>query len=414
MFPLNLRAFDSTIRFNLFSILMIRQLEPRVDISLEVKVWGLDLYGKPFVQHARTVNTSSVGARLIGIDCVREGTVISLQHGEAKARCKVVWVGRDANKHRQIGIYCVEPGKTLFRSPVRTPEKPATKFMGFAGKTRTTPPPAKARRPMHDSGTRRNQERFHVTGGVEMRRNESAPPVFGNLSDISTTGCYVETVSALPVGTELLFMLRVRDTVIRGRAEVKASHHAVGVGLVFQHLSNEDQQKLEFLVGTIAGSHEMTPPDKRKTVHEDPLPPVQPLGRGPARTATTASTSQLSVQITRTIAELNQVEQGLVVDKVDPRMIAQFHDAVEHMRQTAWSMVQWVELNSTGGDPFEVLPQLEAERMHMLRKLAHNVTADLDAGGVTRYTEGISDVYEVVQTLYRGLRRIVVDSAEDK
>ena len=393
---------------------MIRTPESRVDISLDVKVWGLDLYGKPFVQHARTVNTSSVGARLIGIDCVREGTVISLQHGEQKSRCKVIWVGRDAAKSRQIGIHCVEPGKRLFNSHLRVPEKLEDKFKGFAGKPRTTLPPVKARRPMQDSGTRRNQERFHVTGGVEMRRNEGAPPVFGNLSDISTTGCYVETVSALPVGTEILFMLRVRDIVVRGRAEVKASHHAVGVGLVFQHLSKEDQQKLEFLIGTISGSQEMTPADQRRVVHEDPLPPVRAFSTSVPRPAPTANNGQLSVQITRTIAELNQVEQGLVVDKVDPRIIAQFHDAVEHMRQTAWSMVQWVELHSTGGDPFEVLPQLEAERMHMLRKLAHNVTADLDGGGVTRYTEGISDVYEVVQTLYRGLRRIVIDSAEDK
>ena len=122
----------------------------------------------------------------------------------------------------------------------------------------------------------------------------------------------------------------------------------------------------------------------------------------------------MPVQITRTIAELNQVEQGLVVDRVDPRIIAQFHDAVEHIRQTAWSAVQWVDANSSGGDPFEVLPQLEVERMHMLRKLAHNVTADLDSGSITRYTEGISDVYEVVQALYRGLRKIVLDSAEEK
>ena len=41
--------------------------EPRVDISLDVKVWGMDLYGKPFVQHARTVNASSVGARSSGL-----------------------------------------------------------------------------------------------------------------------------------------------------------------------------------------------------------------------------------------------------------------------------------------------------------------------------------------------------------
>ena len=123
--------------------------------------------------------------------------------------------------------------------------------------------------------------------------------------------------------------------------------------------------------------------------------------------------SQMSSQVTRTIEELNQVEQGLVIDKVDPRVIAQFHDAVEHLRQTAWSVVQWVDLNGSGGDPFEVLPQLEAERMHMLRKLAHNVTADLDGGTITRFTEGISNIYEEVQALYRGLRKIVIDSPEE-
>ena len=111
-------------------------------------------------------------------------------------------------------------------------------------------------------------------------------------------------------------MLRVRDTVVRGRAEVKASHHAVGVGLVFQHLSNEDQQKLEFLIGTIAGSQEMTPQDQRRVVHEDPLPPVRAFSGSTPRPASGGNNGQLSVQITRTIAELNQVEQGLaLVDK---------------------------------------------------------------------------------------------------
>jgi hypothetical protein len=121
----------------------------------------------------------------------------------------------------------------------------------------------------------------------------------------------------------------------------------------------------------------------------------------------------MSEQITRTIAELNQVEQRLVIDKVDPRLIAQFHDAVEHIRQTGWSVVQWTDLDASGGDPFEVLPQLEAERMHMLRKLAHNVNADVDAGSISRLTEGISDVYEVVEGLYRRLRKIVMDGAEE-
>jgi PilZ domain-containing protein len=389
---------------------MVQYIEPRVAISLDVKVWGLDLYGKPFVQHARTVNATSVGARLIGIDCVREGEVISMQHDELQARCRVVWVGRDAAKARQIGIHCVEPGKKLFGARLSTHAKTGP----LTGSRTPAPPPRNARSTMQDStGTRRSQQRFHCTGGVEMRRNEGAPPIFGNLSDISLTGCYVETVSTLPTGTELLFMVRARDTVIRGRAEVKTSHHAVGLGMVFLHMSQEDQQKLEFMIGTLAGSQELRPEDQRHLVPEDPMPAVRPLA-GAVHPSPTKDTGQMSTQIAHTLAELNQVEQKLTMDKVDPRIIAQFHDAVEHIRQTAWSMVQWVELHSTGGDPFEVLPQLEAERMHMLRKLAHNVTADLDSGSVTRFTEGISDVYEVVQALYRGLRKIVIDSPEEK
>jgi hypothetical protein len=267
------------------------------------------------------------------------------------------------------------------------------------------------------TGTRRAQQRFHCTGGVEMRRNEGAPPVFGNLSDLSLTGCYVETVSTLPAGSEILFMLRVGDHVVRGRAQVKTSHHAVGLGLVFTQLSKDDQAKLEYILSLLSGSLDLRTEDPKKLAPEDPLPfrpssinPVRPNSRG----GSAKMSSQMSTQVTRTIEELNQLEQGLVIDKVDPRIIAQFHDAVEHLRQTAWSVVQWVDLNSSGGDPFEVLPQLEAERMHMLRKLAHNVTADLDSGSVTRFTEGISNIYEEVQALYRGLRKIVIDSPEDK
>ncbi len=263
-------------------------------------------------------------------------------------------------------------------------------------------------------GSRRGQRRFHCLGGVELRRDENAPPVFGNLSDVSLTGCYVETVSTLPVGTELLFLLRVQNTVVRGRAQVRTSHHAVGVGLVFNHIGAEDRQQLEFIVGTLAGAQDFVENTQRSSVAEDPLPPLRPLSGVAVPPISGGAPPDMSKQITRTINELNQVEQQLVIDKVDPRIIAQFHDAVEHIRQTAWSVVQWVDLHSTGGDPFEVLPQLEAERMHMLRKLAHNVTADLDSGSLNRFTEGIAEVYEVVHGLYRGLRKIVIDSPEER
>jgi hypothetical protein len=117
----------------------------------------------------------------------------------------------------------------------------------------------------------------------------------------------------------------------------------------------------------------------------------------------------MSQKILNAINELNTLEQNLVKDRVDPRLIAQLHDAINHVRQTAWTVQQWADLNASGGDPFEVLPQLEAERMQMLGKLAHNVTADIDSTSINQYTVGITELYETVQHLYRRLHRLLVD-----
>ncbi|HET7873705.1 MAG TPA: PilZ domain-containing protein [Terriglobales bacterium] len=266
--------------------------------------------------------------------------------------------------------------------------------------------------------SRRKHTRYRCTGGAEIRRQEGSPAIFGNLTDISLEGCYVESVSTLPSGTDVVLMLRVSETVIRGRAVVKVSNHAVGMGLEFLHLAAEDQQKLEFLVGTLAGVQDMRPPDQRRVVPEDPIPPPRPLTT-PTRPVPTASmtaraktspqsTTPLSQKITRAINEVNDMEQHLVKERVDPRLIAQFHDAIGHLRQTAWTLQQWVELNASGGDPFEVLPQLESERMQMLTKLAHNVNADIDATSINEYTLGVSELYETVEGLYRRLRRMLI------
>jgi len=253
--------------------------------------------------------------------------------------------------------------------------------------------------------------------------------VWANLSDISLEGCYVGAVSTLPAGSEVVFLMRIHSTEIRGRAMVKTSHHAVGMGLEFLHLAAEDQHRLEFLVGTLAGAQDLQASEQRTVLPGQPLPlasrpaatrPSHSASMRPPRPATTAPPkpagqppSGTSQGIMRAIGELTEMEQNLVKARIDPRLIAQLHDAVEHVRQTAWTVQQWVDLNTTGGDPFDVLPQLEAERMHMLRKLAHNVTADIDAESINHYTLGISDLYETVEQLYRRLRKILVEDAPE-
>src|SRR5215469_12645241 len=97
---------------------MSRRREPRVEINFEVKVWGLDCHGKPFMQHARTLDITKQSARLIGIDCVKVGETIGIQNGEQKARFRVVWMGwENAPKAGQIGVHCLEPEKSIFVHP---------------------------------------------------------------------------------------------------------------------------------------------------------------------------------------------------------------------------------------------------------------------------------------------------------
>ena len=177
----------------------------------------------------------------------------------------------------------------------------------------------------------------------------------------------------------------------------------------------------------------MQPPEKRAIVPEEPVRIPPPLtttrpvptasmtrpappraASAPARAAMSSSSGKpISQKIMSTLAELNELEQNLVKEQVDPRLIAQMHDAMEHLRQTAWTVQQFLDLSASGGDPFEVLPQLESERMQMLGKLAHNVNADIDSTSVNEFTLGVSELYETIQGLYRRLHRMLIGDAAE-
>lgn len=289
---------------------------------------------------------------------------------------------------------------------------------------------------------RRRSMRYPCTGGAELRRSESSPGIFGTVTGISLEGCYVETVSTFPPETEVLIMLRVSETIVRGRALVKSSNHAVGMGLEFTHLATEDQRKLELLLTALAGT--IRTQEQLTVLAEEPARAPTPGAGDPVRvpipatttrpvptasintpppsaiaarprpaSAAPASTSPVSQKIMRTVSELNDLEQNLVKEQVDPRLIAQLHDAIEHVRQTAWTLQQWIDLHATGGDPFSVLPQLEAERMQMLGKLAHNVNADIDATSINEFTLGVSDLYESIEGLHRRLQKMLRGGAEE-
>lgn len=88
--------------------------EERIPLQVSALVSGLDRRGRAFIQQAKTVDISSVGARITGLSYQLDpGTILSIQLGDRKARFQVLWVGEPGSpREGEIGLKCVEVGTT--------------------------------------------------------------------------------------------------------------------------------------------------------------------------------------------------------------------------------------------------------------------------------------------------------------
>lgn len=73
---------------------MDRRQKPRIAVQLPVQVWGMDAFGRPFIDSATVCNVSTTGLELHGIRRrIRAGELLDIRMGEEKAEFRVVWVG---------------------------------------------------------------------------------------------------------------------------------------------------------------------------------------------------------------------------------------------------------------------------------------------------------------------------------
>src|SRR5712692_3007959 len=89
---------------------MENKSEPRVEVDLLIRVWGMNAEGRPFFQNATACNISNQGAKLSGIEHqLKTGDVIGAQLGDKKARFRVVWVIDAGHLQKiQAGVQMVE------------------------------------------------------------------------------------------------------------------------------------------------------------------------------------------------------------------------------------------------------------------------------------------------------------------
>ena len=84
-------------------------------------------------------------------------------------------------------------------------------------------------------------ELIEIGGGVR---------ITARTSDLSSNGCYIDTLNPLPVGTRFRIWLTKDDRRLEFHARVTSSHAGFGMGLVFEQLSPEQKATLEsWIVG---------------------------------------------------------------------------------------------------------------------------------------------------------------------
>src|SRR4051812_37987506 len=143
--------------------------------SFPVRVWGMDVNDKPFVQQVQARNFTKQAAELQGSLDVKPGETLGVQYLNHKMRVRVMWVGEQfTDLAGLVGVECAEgDGKWAH---------PFTEMVEECHKV--TPGAVLAAKQQE----RRKSHRFRTRGVAELRPEGSVMPVHADVADISVDG----------------------------------------------------------------------------------------------------------------------------------------------------------------------------------------------------------------------------------
>jgi hypothetical protein len=90
-----------------------------------------------------------------------------------------------------------------------------------------------------------------------------------------------------------------------------------------------------------------------------------------------ADSVSVSLRLQSATSELHEVEALMASADLDARILADFRDAVNRVRTTAWATQQYAETKDTERDPSKVLSLLAGERVRAAYQLCRAIGQDL-------------------------------------
>jgi hypothetical protein len=202
--------------------------QPRVPMTLNATVCGIDSKGRSFLDRVQVLNLSRDGALLEDVSCaINVGDQVAVRSDATTRRYRVMWVQSTADG-RRVGLAGVGPAPSRVEAWL-----PASGIDEFI-------------RPR--SIVRREHDRSVCEIAVEMRMKDISTPLWVTASDLSEGGCRVQVPHAIKSGTEASIALWLDGERVWLTGEVTHCVYGCGTGIRFTKIDRAARERIAQLV----------------------------------------------------------------------------------------------------------------------------------------------------------------------
>lgn len=111
----------------------------------------------------------------------------------------------------------------------------------------------------------------------------------------------------------------------------------------------------------------------------------------------------IAARLEKAIIELKELEAAIkfIDASANPRLLAEFRDATDHIRVTAWTMQSWLSEQAKAGRDLPFLSLLTEERVRRATQLCNDLARDLEPMELSAATEGIEKFHNLARAVDR-------------
>jgi hypothetical protein len=124
-------------------------------------------------------------------------------------------------------------------------------------------------------------------------------------------------------------------------------------------------------------------------------------------TSESTAGSDASSTLEQAIVELQRLHEILLAGDLEPRVLADFQDALNRVRTAAWAAQQYMSCKETEQDSGSVLSFLVGARIRATYQLCQAISDDLKRTDIDFQAGSLVQLYEVITALTEQLSGVI-------